>query len=181
MVQCINFGCPAMPNYDSTIQACAANVVKGGFSAIYLINCGVTITNPGSVSELQTLVDNDEAFLIENIKGGWGAPSEITVDPITSCGTPVVVNYDWQATIEDFKVTSDNTAFWDAATRRPFGGVIFVECTTEGLTARHSYVDAEVRIAAFREMPNNNNEAQKFTVTLKWKSLTSPQIFNVAA
>jgi hypothetical protein len=180
MAECINYNCAELPEYDTTIQNCAANVIKGGFSALYLLECDADLTDAGSMTELNSLVTAGNATLITSVKGGWGAPNEVTVEPITSCGTQVTTNYEWEAKIEDFKVTPGNTEFWDAANRRSFGGVVFVECPTEGLTARHSYVNAEVKVQSFREMPNSNNEAQKYSITLRWKSLQSPQIFEVA-
>lgn len=180
MAQCLNYNCAELGEYDESIQNCSANIVKGGFSSIYLLECDAEISDPGDQAEIDALVGSGDATLVSNIKGGWGAPNEVTTDPITACGTPVTTNYEWEAQIEDFKVTTNNVAFWDAANRRSFGGLILVECSTEGLAQRHSYVNAEVKVSGFREMPNTNDEAQKFTVTLRWKSLTSPTVHEVS-
>lgn len=180
MAECLNYNCAPLGEYDSTIENCAANTVKGGFAQLYLLECAAELSDPGSQSEIDALVATGDATLISAIKGGWGAPNEVTADPITSCGTAVTTNYEWEAQIEDYKVTAGNVAFWDGANRRSFGGALFVECPTEGLAQKVSYVDAEIKVSAFREMPNIADQPQKFTVTLRWKSLTSPTVHTLA-
>lgn len=179
MAECLNYNCEPLGQYDSSIDNCSSNIVKGGFSQLYLLECSAELVDPGSQTEIDALVASGEATLISSIKGGWGAPNEVTADPITACGTAVTTNYEWEASIEDFKVTAGNVSFWDGANRRSFGGALFVECPTEGLPERVSYVDAEIKVSAFREMPNNNNEAQKFVITLRWKSLASPVVYDL--
>lgn len=180
MAECLNYNCEPLGTYDGTIENCASNIVKGGFSQLYLLECAAELSDPGSQTEIDALVGSNLATLISSVKGGWGAPNEVTADPITSCGTPVTTNYEWEAQIEDFKITSGNTSFWDTANRRSFGGALFVECPTEGLQPRISYVDAEIKVSAFREMPNTADEAQKYTITLRWKSLKSPEVYTLS-
>ena len=58
------------------------------------------------------------------------------------------------------------------------GGMILMECDTEGYTSKSTVVDAEVSFQGARSVPNNNGENQFFNVTAAWRSRTDPQIID---
>lgn len=174
MANCINYNCADLPTYNDTLAACGAKVRGGGYSFIGVVECGTTISNPSSAAELNAKIAAGTLTIIANIKGGLDDPSAITADPVTSCSTAVTTNYTRTATVLDYKVDQTNTAFYNAARARSFGGFIIWECETEGLDPVVSYVDAEVALDAKRVMPNTNEQPQYYELKITWKSFNDP-------
>lgn len=172
---CINYNCDPLPDYDSTIQNCGSNGRKGGASTLYLFECGYLPDDPGDEEELDQMVEGGFATKLENLKMGFSDPSEVTQDPITSCGNTVTVTYDRTATIEDFKVTSNNTDFWNTAKKRVYNGAVLVECETTGLTPAATFIDAQISLKVFRTLPNTNKEFQKYSGSLLWSDIDDPE------
>lgn len=171
---CLNYNCDDLPDYDQTLDNCGAKGRLGGASVLYLIECDATINDPGSQTDLDTAVTNGDAYLIDNVKIGFGQPSPIEVDSTTSCGTKQVANYNREFSLEDYKVTAGNTEFWSTAKKRVYGGAVLVECTTDGLDAVVTFINAQITIESYRDFPNTNEQLQKYVVTGKWKSYDDP-------
>ena len=174
MANCINYNCDELPPYESTIANCGAKGRNSGASTMWLLECGATISDPGNQAEIDALVLAGLATELENLKIGFAAPSPITQDSITSCGTPITINYTRTMSIEDAKVTTGNTEFWSTAKKRTYGGVILKECSTTGLDEVTTFIDAEVSIESYRDFPNTQDQLQKYIVTGSWKSYDDP-------
>lgn len=175
---CVDDGCVSLPDYNETIESCAANGRLGGASTLYLLFCGYGINDPGDTAEWDALVDSGGAARLSSIKLGMAAPTPIESDPTTSCGTVSVINYTRTAEIEDFKVTPENTYFYSQAKRRKFEGAAFIECTTSGLVQLVTFIDAEINLSAYREVPNTNETLQKYVVQISWKDIDDPVQYN---
>lgn len=178
---CADDDCSSLSSYDETIQACGAAGRLGGAHTAYLLNCGEYITNPGSISEWDQKVADGKAIRISNIKFGMAAPANIEQDSTTSCGTKRVINRTWTANIEDYKVSPVNSYFWSNASKRTFEAMMFIECTTSGLTEVVSFVDDVINVAAYRDIPNTNEQLQKYVADISWKSIDAPIQYNVTA
>ena len=174
MANCINYNCADLGAYNDTLAACGSKVRGGGFSFYGLVECGTTIANPSSASELNAKIAAGTLTIIANIKGGFDDPSAITQESVTSCSSAITVNYNRTASILDYKVDATNTAFYNSARARSFGGFILWECETDGLDPVVSYVNAEISVEGFRSMPNTNEQAQFYNVKLAWKSYDDP-------
>ena len=175
MANCSIYACDDLGTYESSIANCGSKIRKSGAATMYLLECGYEPNDPGDEAELDQAVADGDAYKITNVKIGFSQPSEITEDAITSCGTTVTVDYDRQVNIEDYKVTALNTAFWNSASNRPFGGMVLVECETEGLDPLVSYIDKEITISFYRDFPNVSSSPQKYIITAKYKSYSDPQ------
>jgi hypothetical protein len=175
---CADDGCASLPDYNETIETCGAVGRLGGASTLYLLFCGYGINDPGDTAEWDALVTAGKAARLSNIKLGMAAPSAIESDPTTSCGTKKIINYTRTAQVEDFKVTPDNTYFYSQAKKRDFEGAAFVECTTSGLTALVTFIDADISLAAYRDLPNTNENLQKYVVEISWKDIDDPLQYN---
>ena len=175
---CADDGCVSLPDYNETIEACSASGRLGGASTLYLLNCGCGIQNPGDTAEWDDLVASGCAVRLSNIKLGMGAPTPIESDATTSCGTKKIINYTRTADIEDFKVTPENSYFYSQAKRRDFEGAAFIECTTSGLTQLVTFIDADISLSAYRDMPNTNENLQKYVVQISWKDIDDPIQYN---
>lgn len=175
MQNCVNYNCEELPDYEETLSECAAEGRLAGASGMYLIECGATLEDPGDQTELDALVDAGDAKFIPGVKIGFSAPSPIEVDSTTSCGTKKTINYNREFAGEDYKVTIANTTFWSTAKKRVYGGVVLVECSTEGLDDVVTFIDAEVTITSYRDFPNTNEQLQKYVFGGKWKSIDDPQ------
>lgn len=178
MATCIKYNCADLPDYESTIQYCGSKVRLSGASFIGLVECGSSITNPSSAAQLNALIAAEDMKIVANVKAGFGDPSAVTQDPITACGTQITTNYTRSVTLFDYKVTSTNTAFWNAAARRSFSQLVIWECETDGLSPLVSFVDSEITVTAKRIFPNSNDQAQYYDVTLSWKALSDPDQYD---
>ncbi len=170
---CLTLNCDDLPSYEDSLSNCGAKVRLGGASTLYLIECGATAT-VNTQAGLDAAVAAGDAYLINDVKIGFGQPSAVEIDSTTSCGTKQIVNYNREASLEDFKVTVANTAFWSTAKKRKFGGFVLIECPTDGLDPVYTYVNAETTVESYRDFPNTNEQAQKYVVALKWKSYDDP-------
>lgn len=171
---CVNYNCDPLPAYESTIENCGANGRKGGANILYLFECGWLPEDPGDEEELEQMVTDGQATKLENLKIGFADPAEVTQEAITSCGNQIIVDYDRTATVEDFKVTSGNSDFWNIAKKRVYNGAVLIECETSGLPRQVSYIDAEISLKVFRTLPNTNKELQKYSGTLLWSDIDDP-------
>lgn len=176
---CTDDGCADLSAYDETIESCGANGRLGGASTVYLLNCGYGINDPGNVDEWDALVTAGKAIRISNIKMGMAQPTAIESDPTTSCGTKKTINFTRTISLEDFKVSPVNSYFWSQAKKRDFEGLMFIECSTSGLTPVVSFVDADVSLSAYRDLPNTNESLQKYVVEFTWKDYDDPIQYNL--
>lgn len=174
MANCITYNCDDLGEYDSSMGSCAARVRKSGASTIYLLECGHEITDPSNATQVNAALEAGLAKEITGVKFGFNDPTPVTSPATTSCGTEEVVDYTRTATLEDYKVTTTNTAFWNTAKKRAYGGLLIMQCATEGLTDQVTWVDAEVTVQAFKKFPNTSSEAQSYTVNFAWKGLDDP-------
>ena len=178
---CTDDGCSDLSLYDETIESCGAVGRLGGEATLYLLHCGQYIIDPGSVSEWDAKVAAGGATRISNVKIGMGQPTAITADPTTSCGTIRTINYTRTLQLEDYKVTPVNSYFWSQAAKRSFEGAMIIECSTSGLTDLVSFIDADISVAEYRDLPNTNENLQKYVVELTWKDIDSPIQYNLDA
>jgi len=176
---CTDDGCSDLSAYDETIESCGAVGRLGGAATVYLLLCGNYINDPGSVSEWDAKVLAGGAIRISNVKMGMGQPTAITADPTTSCGTTRVINYTRTIQLEDFKVSPVNSYFWSQAAKRDFEGLMFIECPTSGLTPVVSFVNADITLSEYRDLPNTNENLQKYVVEFSWKDIDSPIQYNL--
>lgn len=174
MAECINYNCAELGEYEPTIQNCGSKVVNGGGSIAWLLECDAEIDDPGNQTQIDALIAAGTATEVSNLKIGFTAPSEITQDSVTSCGSAVTINYNREINIEDYKVTVTNTDFWNAVAKRSFGGMIIKECTTDGLPDRVTYINAEIVFKFYRDFPNSVDVAQKYVITGGYKKLEDP-------
>jgi hypothetical protein len=178
---CVNYNCDDLGEYDSTLAQCGAKRRTAGAATMYLLECGITPTDPGDQDELDALVTAGTATMISNVKIGFGQPAEITSEAITSCGTTEVINYTRTFTLEDGKVTLTNTAFWNQAKKRVFNGAVLIECPTSGLDPLVTFIDAELSLGGYRDFPNTNEQIQKYVITGSWKALDDPLQYDYTA
>ncbi len=165
MANCLNYNCAELPDYSETIASCGSKVRLSGASYIILIECGTDeIANPSSASEINAAIAAGWATVVANVKVGFGDPSAVTQDPITSCSTAITVNFTRSITIKDYKVVTENTAFWNAAKRRSFAQMIIFECETDGLDPLVSFIDSEITVESKRVFPDTNDQAQYYDI-----------------
>ena len=174
MAECINYNCDELPEYEQTIAECAAYIRNAGASVFGLLECGSEILDPSDAVEVQALIDAGTLTMIPNVKFGFNDPAEITTPSTTSCGTPKITNYTQSATAEDYKVTIDNTTFWNTAKKRSFAGLLIFQCETNGLTPLVTFVDAEISVSAFKKSSNTSDEPQFYQIGFSWKDIDIP-------
>ncbi len=171
---CSNYNCAPLTDYDSTIANCGSKTRLSGASFMGLVECGSSLSNPSSATLINAMIAAETMTIVGNIRLGFGDPSAITQDPVTSCGSSVTVNYNRTAVVKDYKVTKGNTLFWNSAKRRSFAQLLIWECTTDGLADLVSFVDAEIIVDSKRNFADSNDQAQYYDITISWKSLDDP-------
>ncbi|WP_196300912.1 hypothetical protein, partial [Streptococcus pneumoniae] len=77
---------------------------------LILVECGTdSITNPSSAVQINAALAAGWATLVSNIRIGFGDPSPVTQDPVTSCSTAITINYARSIVSKDYKVVAENT------------------------------------------------------------------------
>lgn len=179
MANCqLDYNCAGLSAYNATLNACGAKARGAGFSFIGLVACGTTIANPSSASEINAKIASEDIVIISNIKGGFDDPSAISQDSITSCSSAITINYNRSVTLFDYKVSPENTTFYNEAKARQWGGFIIWECETDGLDPVVSYVDEQITLESFRVNPNTNEQSQYYNVKLSYKSYDDPNQYD---
>ena len=170
MATCQSYNCDALGTYDQTLANCSL-FRKGGVSEIVLLACGVTMTDPTDEAELTALIAAEDAWYMPNLKVGWDAATQETADPVTACGTSVVVNNLYSGTVFDAKVSETNTAFYNQLIAGyVIGGMLLKICDTDGLSSMMIYVDAEVNFSGGLIVPDSNSELLRYELNFTFKS-----------
>jgi hypothetical protein len=148
-----------------------------GISAIGLLQCGVTVTDPSDAVELQELIDAGELIIIKGIKGGIDEPSLVQIDALTACGGQLTITADRTVSFVDGKVSKDIVEWYNTMKQNSYGGALLFECAED----RVSFVDVRVDMTANRSMGQLNNEAQVINGSLSWRSLADPVPYDAPA
>lgn len=170
MADCASYNCESLGTYDQTLEQCTL-FRKGGVAKAVLIGCGQTLSDATSESEVEALVLAGNAWYIPNVKIGWDAPSQETQDPVTACGSPIVINNVYSGTLFDAKVSANNTEFYNKLIGGyVIGGLILRVCNTTGLSNMQVYVDAEVSFSGGLIIPNNNSDYLRYEINFTFKT-----------
>ena len=166
---------PIQP-YDGDLQC---EPEAGGISKLVVFHDNLP-SDPSDGQEIGTMISNNEATLIEDVKIGFAEPSEITGTSYVSCVPDAAINYDREATLLDAKVVPQNVEFYNSvnsANRRNVAGVLFYECSAERVT----FVDKPVTFSGGRVVPETDDDSQHFSYTLRWRSKNDPHIYSKPA
>lgn len=170
MATCQSYNCDSLGTYDQTLASCSL-FRKGGVSEIVLIDCGITMVDPTDQTELDALIAASDAYYLPNLKVGWDAATQETADPVTACGTEVVVNNVYAGTIFDSKVSENNTEFYNQLIAGyVVGGMLLKICDTDGLTPMMVYVNAEINFNGSLIVPDSNSELIRYELNFTFKS-----------
>lgn len=156
--------------YPSETDCETKEYYLAGISAIGLLRCDATVTDPGDAEELQTLINEGKLIVIKGVACGLDEPSPVQIDSLTACGGQLTITADRTATFVDGKVSKEVVEWYNTNKASRFGGVLLFECAEN----RTSFVNAEVTMSAFRAMAQRNNEAQSISGTLSWRQLADP-------
>lgn len=142
----------------------------GGGSDLYLIKCGINVSDPSDETEMAALLAAGDLILISGIAGGFDEPSAVSVDDPTACGGTIDINYDRTLTWQDGKVSKDVVEWYNGVKGERFGGALLKECAQD----RWNWVDASVLLTSARTMPQKNGELQLINGTLAWRAVPDP-------
>lgn len=150
---------------------------QGGAANILLIECGFSLANPSSGTEINALVTAGNAQLIRNINFSYDYASAVEVDSNVPCSASRVANYDREATLIDRNVNQQSVTFYDTIFKgRRFSGILLFECGNED-QLKVRYINAVITASGSDRFPNNNNDFQDFKATFKWRSLTMAALY----
>lgn len=163
---CVNYNCADLPDYASND---CNDKLQGGISAIIVLECDHTITDPSNASEVSSNLTSGKARLVEPIQVGVDAASPVEVPSGVAGEEDVVATYERSLSIVDPNINDTSIDFWnEVLTGRALGGVILYE-REEGTV---TWIDSAVSFKGSRIIPNVVTDIQRFEATMTWKSLT---------
>lgn len=144
----------------------------GGVSAIIVGACGTELPDPSDENEINSLLQTQQAILIQDIRFALPAGSPITVDSPVGCGSPIRINEDRTATLYDANVTDLNNLFWNDVNNRKVSWILAYMCDS----GKVIYITAPVGITTSANfiLPEQNNELQRYEVTFSWRNKSIP-------
>jgi hypothetical protein len=174
--------CGNLYNCDNTfaqdyVPGTCGEFFLGGISAVLLLRCDVNIADPSNATEVQALIEGNDARLILGVQIGMAAPSPVSVTSFISCVPDIPVTYDRTFDLADRNVTAENVLFYNsinAASGWTNGGALLYQCDAD----RVLYINSPLRIQGGIITPNQNNEMQRWEGTGAWRSSSDPLIYD---
>lgn len=151
--------------------------LKGGISAMGLLECNHSISNFGTGSQLQTAINQGKLIVIKPIKGEIPEPSPVEGENPSGCGSETILDgFDRTFVWDDFNVTAANIDFYNALNRRVYYLLIY-HCQDAQLTV----VQTKASFVAKLMTPKSNKEKRKYSVTAKWTAFNEAPIYDLDA
>lgn len=165
MANCVNYNCAALPSYASND---CNDKLQGGISAIIILECDHTITDPSNATQINADLTSGKARLVEPVQVGIEAASAVEVPSGVSGEEDVVATYERSMSITDPNINDTSIDFYnEILTGRALGGVILYE-REEG---KVTWIDSAVSFKGSRIIPNVVTDIQRFEATMTWKSM----------
>lgn len=179
MANCVNYNCDDLQPH--TINEDCGDPLLGGLSDAVIFDCDHQVTDFTNGTQINAEIAASRAWLVKNIKVGIPLPTPVEIDSLKACGVQTLVNYDRTATWTDGNVNNFNTVdFYGPLLKgRTAGAVLLKECGNPNSKA--TLIDAETSFRGGKIVPDNNNELQRYEITLAWKSKTDPESINEPA
>lgn len=139
---------------------------RGGYPNCIILACGHAITDPGNATQVQTALDSDLAWLVQNVTLELPAPSAVKVDSPIANEPQLVTGYEYSGTLTDGNVSSANCTFYNnVGSGKAFGGIIFHN-KQEGKVYWHN---DSVRFEGGLVLPRTDAEIEMYTYTFNFK------------
>lgn len=170
-------------NYSGNI----CDKATSGMGDVIFLKPGVVDLDLGTVTDdvlvldiakVQALLDTNRARIVNGVRMGIEAPSEVTSDSFMACAADVVVTYDRSITLKDRKVNQVGITFYNSinsAAGFVIGGMLIHECAANRIT----YVDRRLSLSGGRISPEGK-ELQRFEFTLKYEGVGDDRILPYA-
>lgn len=151
--------------------------LKGGISAMGLLECNHTITDFSLGSQLQTAINAGKLIVIKPIKGEIPEPSPVEGENPSGCGAETILDgFDRTFVWDDFNVTPTNVDFYNALNKRQYYLIIF-HCEDDQITV----VQTKASFVAKGMNPKSNKEKRKWNVVAKWTAFDAPPFYDLDA
>ena len=176
MANCINYNCEDLQPH--TINPDCGEALLGGLSDGVIFDCDHQVTDFTNGTQVLAEIAASRAWLVQNIKVGIPAPSPVEIDSLKACGVQTLVTYNRTATWTDGNVNNFNTVdfYGPLLSGRTIGAIILKECGNSD--SKVTLIDSEINFRGGKIIPDNNNELQRYEITLGWKSKTDPESIN---
>lgn len=170
-----NYNCTELPEHE---QIDCGEWLKGGISAVGVLECDHEIADFTSAVETQAAIDAGKLTIFKAIKGQMPDASPLTVDnPVGGCGSPTkVINFDRTASWTDANVTAGNVDTYNALNRRN-AGLILYQCDSGMITV----IDEDGGFVSTQMIPESGSDLQKFTTTYSWRKFDGPPMYEAPA
>lgn len=167
---CESYNCDSLGTYDQTLEQCKL-FRAGGVSKIIVLGCDADIADVEDEAEVQAAIDAGTAWEMPNLKVGWSAPSQVTAESVTACGSEVVVNNTYTGAIFDAKVSENNTIWYNKFIAGwVAGGMLLKICDTSGLSSMMVYVQGQISFSGGLTIPNTNKEYLRYEINFTFNS-----------
>lgn len=153
-------------------QIDCAEYIPGGQSAIIIVLCGYSIADPSDEEEVQNLIGEGGAKLIEGVTFDIPRASDQTVTNPVACGEDLKVNAQRTANLFDANVSPENDAFYSAINGKNVAQIIAFDCESDYVT----FISPAGPISASIEpvVPAGNTEFQRYEGVFTWRSRSFP-------
>jgi len=174
---CINYNCDTLEDHESFGSACTPPR-QAGFSAMVLILCGNDVTDPENGTEINALIDADNAKLVEVIAAGIDSAdpvlSTIAATPCRAFQT-LYVNYNWSLT--DLMWSQANMDFWtNLVGGYTVAGAILRQCPQDGYDDQSVWIDGEITFSGSPINTKDGTDTARFEITFTTRK--KPQIID---
>lgn len=174
MSNCLNYNC-SDPLDDYEENDCQ-EVILGGQSAMIVLYCNHTVTDPSNAGQITANLNAGTAKKITAMSATLEAPSPIQVDTFIPCQTQRLVNYDRTGLYKNQNVSTSNDEFHNTLFNgQNFGGLILYNCSEDRQGNNWvDWIDAAVNFVGGKISPANDNEPQRYEGTFSWRSINGP-------
>jgi hypothetical protein len=155
---------------------CQAEIPGGSNQALFL-ECGHTITDPSSYSQVNANILSGHAKLISGASFDIPAASPNKQASKVPCRTDSLLNYTRTLNYYNQNISQDNTTFHNTLfSGYKLAGVIIYECGAE--TPQVTWINSALIFTGNRVLPATIDEPQYYGGTAEWKDIDDPLIYD---
>lgn len=157
---------------------------RGGSKELILLDCGVVLSDPSDLNEIESLISQKKAVRIDDVKIEVPDAEAVTVDSPIACEPPATVNFNRTLVLIDGNVNQSNVALYNQLNFKRLGGILVIECGNQDDPKAHYYRsqgDNGLRFQGTKNLPVTDQEFQVINGTFSWLNPNDGSIFNAPA
>lgn len=166
---------------DHAVNDCNEEI-PGGINAVVFVDSGVVISDPTDAAEIQQIIADGEAVLIQDVKMAVAEPEPVNVPSNIACEPDKTTIYNHTATLIDGNINATNIALYDQLKYRRMGSMLVFECGDSDNNPKVTYYrskgDSALKLYGGRVITETDEEFQHFSLSVAWKAKNEGTIHN---